>query len=238
MIPRTDILITFRSAAPYRVEDYLRKLVDSVVKNTPSYGRFIFVDDQSDAIGRDFIERVADEFPTSILIRTHAQHWFTRATNLGLKVSRTERVVALNCDTVCGEGWLEELYDVWDEANKQTGKKVGLVGSTWSREESRRWAPTTYPAYVTGHCYLAGLQALNDAANSRGTPGRFLDETSLQNAHIRSDIEICGRLNLLGYLTVSSFKSEVEHFGGKSWGYDLTAVNSITPQYLAMLDGK
>lgn len=240
MIPKTDIVVTVRSTRQYPIEDYLRNCVDSVVKNTTSIGRFIFVDDNSDGIGREFIDSVADQFPTSLLIRTHSQHWFTRSTNLGLKMSRTERVVALNSDTCCHEGWLEELYGVWDEVENQTGGrvKVGLVGSVTSMEEPRRWGVTVYPQYVTGHCWLLDMKAMHDAANSRGTPGKFLDETSIPNAHIRSDIEICGRLNTLGYLTVQSFKSVVEHYGGKSWGYNLPSVNAIEAGYLNMLDGR
>ena len=74
--------------------------------------------------------------------------------------------------------------------------------------------------------------------NRRGTPGSFLDTTRQDMAHIRSDIELSVGLNQMGYLTVRSFKSHVNHWGGKSWGMCLPDVNAITKDYLNILDGK
>ena len=237
MIPKTDILITFRSSAPYRTEGYLRDLVDSIVANTPKCYRFIFVDDDCDDIGRAFVDNVANEFPTSLLIRTHLQHWFTRATNIGLRQVRTERAIALNVDTFCGHGWLEELYEVWAEVEKQSNMPVGLVGSVRSCEEARRWdlTPNASFNYVTGHAWMLNMKAVQHVITARGS---FLDESRLDMAHIRSDVEVCLLLNKLGYLTVRSFKSHVDHFGGKSWGLSLPTVNAIELGYLNVLDGK
>lgn len=238
MLPKTDIVITYRSTREFPTEGYLKQCVDSVVENTSACYRFIFVDDNSDVEGRGFLQEIADLYPTSILIQTRMRNWFTRASNIGLRHVRTHKAVLLNSDTICRAGWLKELYDVWDEVEMETQRRVGLVGSVLSRQEQRRYELSPAPGYVTGHCWLLSMPALSEAADSRGTPGEYLDTTNVDMAHIRSDIEICTMLRGLGYLCVNAFKSEVDHLGGKSWGMNLQNLWPITPQYLRCLDGK
>jgi hypothetical protein len=126
-------------------------------------------------------------------------------------------------------GWLEELQGVWEECEAQ-GMKVGLVGSTMSMEEGRRWEATTGADYVTAHCLLVSMHALTEVSVKRGTPGIYLDETKQIALHIRSDVFLSYDLNALGYGTVRSFKSKVGHHGGKSWAYNLAAINSVSLQ--------
>ena len=122
-------------------------------------------------------------------------------------------------------GWLEELFAVRDEAQAQ-GKKVGLVGSVYSADEQRRWDETQKPNYVTGHCWLLNMRALEECAVSRGTPGWYLDELTQRNAHIFSDNEICYQMNDLGWSPLRSFKSAVGHdASGASWGHNLGLLN-------------
>lgn len=235
MTPKTDIIIAVRGTREFPIEKDFEVCVDSVVQHTTNY-RFVFVDDCSDGHAADVVSSVAAKFPDSILIRTHTQNWFTRAYNKGLRMVRTPRAIALNADTIVGERWLEELYECWAEA--EAVSKVGLVGSVWSAEEGRRWAGTEQNrGYVTGHCWLLSMEAMAEASMSRGQPGWYLDETNPLNAHIRSDIEICWRLNGLGYQTLQCFKSYVMHLGGRSWGHQLARVQCLTQQDLARIDG-
>jgi len=236
MAPHTDIVIPVHGTREFPVEDIFQTCVASVAQHTVSY-RFIFVDDASDSHCSAMVDKVAQHYPNSVLLRTHTQNWFTKAVNKGLRLVRTPRAVVLNCDTVVDAGWLDELYDVWTEVEQQTMKPVGLVGSVLNHDVVMRWRYTIPPHYVTGHCWLLSMDVIARAAAERGMPGWYLDEMNPANAHIRSDIEICHRLNGMGFLTVESFKSAVGHMGGKSWGHLLSSISVLTPEYLRKIDG-
>jgi len=219
--PPTDIVIGIRITREFPVEEMVGTCWESLYTHTHNF-RPIVVDDSSDEQGARFIEGLIKGRRDIILIRTHFQHWYTRAFNLGLRMVRTPTVVLLNCDTVLDTGWMEELYAVKDEVAQQG--RVGLVGSTMSLEEPRRYEVCRHPGYVTAHCWLADMQALFEASASRGMPGIYLDETNPLMIHIRSDVEMSYKMMELGWLCVSSFKSLVGHAGGRTWGYQLGAI--------------
>jgi GT2 family glycosyltransferase len=227
LTPNTDIVIPIRLTKEFAVADaYFSKCISSLREYTHNF-RPIFVDDNSDVDRQRDIEAAAELFPSSILVRTHKQRWFTRAINLGLSLARTTWVVTLNCDVVLNPGWLEELYTLRDLFVQQN-KRVGLVGSVFSESESRRFEECRHPGYVTGHAVLQSIYALHDVANSRGTPGIFYNEIDPLMIHIRSDVEICYRMMSLGWTCVSAFKSYVGHEAGKTWGHLLHRIpNSL-----------
>lgn len=231
MTPETDIVICVRGTRRYPIEQDFERCVDSLVKTTSNF-RLILVDDDSDEIASAVVGRVSEWFDNSILVKTRFQRWFTRAYNLGLRLVRTPRAVILNADTILGEGWLDELYAVWADA-EAAGHRVGLVGSALSDAELRRWIGTREPGYVTAHCSLLSMQAITEASAQRGQPGIYLDETRQDAIHIRSDVFICYELNRLGYVTIQSHKSRVGHAGGKSWGHDLYSINGLTLQQVS-----
>lgn len=227
MTPQTDIVISVRGTRRFPIEKDFESCVASVVAHTSNF-RFIFVDDNSDDEGRAVISRVADQYPNSLLIRTGRQNWFTRAYNKGLRLVRTPKSVLLNADTVVDNGWLDELYDVWADAELQPGVRVGLVGSVFSAPEQRRYINIAYPGYVTGHCWLVSMQAIFEASAQRGMPGWYLDETRQDAIHIKSDVYLCYDLQKLGYQCLQSHKSPVGHIGGRSWGYQLGECLSVS----------
>lgn len=237
MNPFTDILICVHATEEFPCEKEFLACVGSVCAHTANY-RFIFVDDCSSPSASKVIMDCASTFHSSLYLRTHSQNWFTRAHNRGLRLVRTEKAVMLNCDTVVGPGWLDEMYVCWQEANAAGGGRVGLVGSVYSAEEPRRWFSTKDQAYVTGHCWLVDMEIMEEASKDRGQPGRYLNELDYRHAHIHSDVELCWRLNRMGYQTIQSHKSHVQHYGGRSWGHRLSSVYEITPEYLNSLDGQ
>lgn len=220
MAPQTDIIIPVHDAV-----DYTTACVDSVFTHTKDF-RLILVDDFSQRDATDYLLGALKRDPTALYIRTAQQKWFTRASNLGLRMVRTQRCVLLNSDCVVDEGWLDELYNVWSDA-EASGLRVGLVGSHLSGEEPRRWANTIEPGYVTGHCYLLSVPILSDLADRRGNPGWYFDEVHREAVHINSDRYLCYEMNKAGYSPVVSFKAAVGHHGGKSWGYNLARINQI-----------
>lgn len=232
MTPPTDIVICVRATREFPMEGYFEKCVDTLTATTHNF-RLLIVDDNSDLEGANVVARVASRFPGAKLIRTYFQHWFTKAYNLGLRLARTPRVVLLNADTELGAGWLEELYDVWEDFERSSGRRVGLVGSVFSGDEQRRYIETVRPGYTTGHAWLVSMQALYDVSARRGQPGIYLDETSPLNIHIRSDVELCWTMNDIGWATITSFKSAVGHHGGKSWGHNVARVQCLTLEEVA-----
>ena len=220
MNPNTDIVIAIRARREFPAEIDFEKCIDSIVAHTHNY-RLIVVDDDSDSPGTEKIYEIMYRYAESILIRTHKQHWFTRAYNTGLRLVRTPWAVLLNCDVVVDTGWLPELYAVKDIVEQETKARVGLVGSVLSVEEPRRYSICNIPGYVTGHCHLVNMQAMQEASERRGHPGWYLDEVNPLMIHIRSDVEICHSLMAHGWHCVSSYKSLVGHTGAKCWGQQL-----------------
>lgn len=221
--PFTDIVVPVHNA-----NSYVRHMIETLHQNTVDF-RLIIVDDYSDEPTREFLygPDCLGRDGRNLYVRTNSQRWFTRASNLGLRLVRTERAVVLNSDCDIGVGWLEELHSIFDEVTAQ-GIKVGLVGSTMTNEDDpRRYEQTQKPNYVTGHCILLNMAAVGEIAASRGTPGWFFDETRQDSIHINSDRYICYDLNAIGYATIAGFKSWVGHHFAKSWGADLGRVMNL-----------
>ena len=225
----TDIVIPIHGAL-----EFLRGCIASVSEHTRTGFRLILVDDFTEAhdmVG--FLNDIRHSLPETIVVTTGKQKWFTRASNIGLRLARTERVVLLNSDTLCREGWLDELYSVWNSIESE-GKKVGCVGSVHSPSSESRWSEPIEPNYVTMHAVLLSMKALSEVADRRGTPGWYFDETRQDAIHIRSDRYLSYDLNRLGYTTAISFHSHVAHIGGggKSWGHNLGKVSDLRTEDL------
>jgi len=227
--PFCDIVIPIHGAL-----DDLKECLSTLQAHTRDY-RLILVDDCSEREVTNFLLDFGQANPSTILIRTFRQRWFTRASNLGMRLLRTERSVLLNSDCVLDEGWLEELFAVWDDFQVQNPqRRIGLVGSVLSAEEPRRYADIVQSGYVTGHAWLFSVSAFYDVSASRGMPGFYLDETKVGAAHIHSDREMCWDLNRLGMATLMSFKSAVGHKGGRSWGHNLALLTGLNATTLDM----
>ena len=225
-----DIVIPVHATREHPTEKCFEYCLDTLADTTNVDYRLIIVDDFSDVHGQMIISYLAQQHRAckdAIYHRTPKQKWFTRAVNIGLSYVQTERALCLNSDVILTPGWLEELYAVWDNAAFVTGRKVGLVGSVMSPHDPRRWIETRKPDYVTGHAWLLSMEAMHAVANSRGTPGKFLDETKIECIHIKSDVYLCYDMNRLGYGTFIATKSNVGHEGGKSWGHNLAKVFSL-----------
>lgn len=222
MTPETDIVIGVRNS-----QTVLPQCLDTLSCFTKNF-RVIFVTDDTNSEDHRIVDEFCVGHKSSLKVVTYKQRWFTRAFNLGLRMVRTPWAVALNSDTVLGEGWLDELYAVRDayRDEAQSATTVGLIGSVLSEEEPRRYFETQCPGYVTGHCWLLNMKALDECSLVSGTPGIYLDEQKAENIHIRSDVDLCHRMNKLGYATLQSHKSAVGHKFGHSWGLNLGAIPS------------
>jgi glycosyltransferase involved in cell wall biosynthesis len=222
-VPQTDIVVPVHDAL-----EYAQQCIDSIFAHTPNCFRLILVDDFSQPETTAYLLSVLQRQPESLYVRTAQKKWFTRASNIGLRLVRTQRCILLNSDCVLDSGWLDELYSVWSDAEATLiGRRLGLVGSHLSVEEQRRWGDYSEPGYVTGHCLLLSIPVLWEVSEKRGNPGWYLDEIHREAAHINSDRFLSYELNRMGYATVASFKAAVGHHGGKSWGHNLGVLQSI-----------
>lgn len=217
-----DIVVPIHNA----LED-LKECLATIQEHTRNY-RLILVDDCSQDDVQDFLREFGKQNRSTIVIRGNKQRWFSRNSNLGLRLVRSSPCILLNSDCVVGSGWVEELQFCWDDAiNQNPAVRVGLVGSTFSEPEKRRYAFVNEPGYVTGHCWLVSIHAMAEVSAQRGMPGWYFDEQQQITAHIRSDLYMSYDLNRLGYATIASFKALVGHKGFKSWGGDLNKVAGI-----------
>ena len=212
---KTDIVIPVRNAPLYVV-----RCIESVMKHTNSF-KFIFVDDESKPETSYYLQGIQRAFPSTIIIRTGFQKWFTRASNLGLRLVQTQFTCLLNSDCEVHENWLEELYWVWEDMKTQ-GRNPGLIGSVTSHEEGRRWCETSEPNYITGHCLFFDINQMRNIVRDQfGRDLEILDHRTIEQAHINSERLLCYDLNRIGFHTAVSYKSWVDHEAGKSWGHDL-----------------
>lgn len=221
-----DVCMCVHATRQHPSETYFLTCVNQLRQTLPDH-RLILLADACDEQAWQVVLDVAKQDRRTLLVRTGYQRWFTRAYNIALRLVRTPQALLLNTDLEFGSGWLEEMQACWREVEAQ-GHRVGLVGSVFSAEEGRRYMLSYPPDYVTAHCWLVDMHAITQASVDRGTPGWYLDETSQLMIHIRSDVELSQRLNGCGFTTIKSFKSQVGHHGGKSWGHNLAMINGVT----------
>lgn len=227
--PFTDIVIPVHDALPF-----LQHCVDTVCQHTKNF-RIIFVDDYSDEMTQAYLRQALKDHPDWLCVRTGKQKWFTRASNLGLRLVRTEKALLLNSDCEVNEDWLGEMHAVWNDVEQQRpGVRIGLVGSIACDLNLPRWIEThvNKKGYVTGHCYLMSIPVINELATRRGTPGWYFNEKEVEQIHIASDRILCWDLNQNGFTTIGAYHAAVGHHGGKSWGHNLGSI----PATLAEVD--
>ena len=217
MTPQTDIVLPVHNAF-----NLVKKTVEQLYASTTNF-RLIVVDDFSDTETREFLygPECTGRDPRNLYVRTNKQKWFTRASNTGLRLVETPRAALINSDMEFSPGWLEELYSCWEEFEQQTSRRVGLVGHTQDMVTPARWEETREPNYVTGHCVLYSMAALQEISERRGDPGRYLDEVHREAIHINSDRYANYEMNKAGWATLKSFKANCGHVGFGSWNADV-----------------
>lgn len=118
MEKKVDIIICVHDA----YED-VRKCIKSVQKNTACAYRLIIVDDGSAEQTRQYLESVAQQNKSTLLLRNEEGHGYTVAVNMGIRKSTAEYVVLLNSDTEVPDGWLVKLLSAFKE-----DETVGIAG--------------------------------------------------------------------------------------------------------------
>ncbi len=119
-----------------RLTDLCRRCLETIREHSRDY-RLIFIDNGSPEFDR--IKPELDRHP-HLLIRNTENVGFVKATNQGIWMSRSPRVVLLNNDTEVAPGWLDLL-----EAGFGAAPKVGIVGPRMRVDD-----PSLKPCWQSG----------------------------------------------------------------------------------------
>jgi glycosyltransferase involved in cell wall biosynthesis len=227
MTPPTDVIIPVHNALPQ-----LRECLEYLEKNTKDY-RLILVNDWSGPDTVNFMNEYTATHSDVRMVSTDKQKWFSRASNIGLKLTTSDWFVLLNSDTIPRPGWLEELYAVRDEVMATVSPQVAVVAGHVARDPSYpRWQNVKHPAYATGHCFLINRLAYN--AMCERNHGVFFNERDVNQIHINSDRIVCWEFMEMGWLIIRACNCEIDHVGGSSWRrtdtgeHDLQTVGKLT----------
>ena len=97
--------------------------VESIMANTSYPYRIIAVDNASDDLTRDFLDKFKEKYPEKmIIIRNSENLGNTIAVNQGIKESRADYVCILDNDTEVAWGWLSEMVKI-----AESEPDIGLV---------------------------------------------------------------------------------------------------------------
>ncbi|HKC66197.1 MAG TPA: glycosyltransferase, partial [Pyrinomonadaceae bacterium] len=117
-VPRASIVIvTYNNLS-------LNKLcLESILRNTEHLNYEVIVVDNNSSDGTpEFLRRLSAEHSNIRVILNTENHGFAKANNQGIAVSKGERIVLLNNDTVVPPGWLNRLLKYLDDT------QIGMVG--------------------------------------------------------------------------------------------------------------
>jgi GT2 family glycosyltransferase len=104
--------------------DDVKRCLQSVKTHRSKKFNLIIVDDGSDKVTEEYLERFQKNNTDWVtLIRHSKPAGYTKSANVGLKASNADFTIILNSDTVVTDGWAEKMADV---AIKNKG--VGIVG--------------------------------------------------------------------------------------------------------------
>ena len=131
--------------------EYVQRCLESVLSRSTVKFRVVIVNDGSDQPTTDWLRGLSSRVDRVDLVETHGPIGYTRAANLGLRATQTDRVVLLNSDTIVPRLWLEGLLECM-----ASDDKIGIVGplsnaATWQSvpervDKSGGWAVKRTPA--------------------------------------------------------------------------------------------
>lgn len=219
-----DIVIPVRNAT-----EYFRNCVDTIEANTLDQNtksfRFIIVDDFSDPEHAEVIRATVSRFSNALYIRTQKQRWFSRASNIGLRLVNSEWCVLINSDCTVAPGWMTHLDSIRDDFQaKHPEKRLGVIGHHNAGPNSPSWDEQFNPSYVTGHLLFFHTPTIREISVIRGTPGLIFDERYQEGIHIATDRWLSWEMNKLGISPIYAYGDWAAHHGGKSWNYNTAKV--------------
>lgn len=99
---------------------FTRDCIESIFKNTDGSYRLIIIDNASGEETKKYLEELARENPSVLLVRNNENTGFVKAMNQGMSLSKAPYICLLNNDTLVMKGWLKTMIDI-AEAHKDIG---------------------------------------------------------------------------------------------------------------------
>ena len=90
--------------------EHTRKCIDNIYANSGLNFKIIAIDNASDTPTKTYLEQLNKEHSNFTLIRNEQNLGFIRASNQGLKLSKSPYSCLLNNDAYVTKNWLERLY--------------------------------------------------------------------------------------------------------------------------------
>lgn len=209
---------------------FLERFLGTLISNTPKETAEIIIIDN--ASSDDSIKWLGDYFPEIRIIQLDQNYGFAGGYNKGLSQTEAEYFLLLNSDIEVPENWLQPLVNLMDKDNS-----IGICGPkliSWHERDKFEYAGASggfidtfaYPfcrgrifdTCETDHgqynnildCFWISGAALLIRSELFSTAGGF-DEKFF--AH-QEEIDLCWRVQNLGYRVVIQPESEVYHIGG------------------------
>jgi len=208
-----------------------RHLEPDVVQN------LIIVDDCSGSEMKAYLERVAAERDCVQLIRLDSQHYYTKASNIGLRRSSAQYRTLLNSDTVVTKDWIHKIRDAFS-----ISPEIGIVGplsnaaSTQSvpfiKSSANQTAINTLPSDVSIDEFARFIEVAATGVLPPFTPlvhgfcltlsSRVIDEIGLFDEELfprgyGEENDYCFRAENAGFILCIALDAFVYHVKSKSY---------------------
>ena len=199
--------------------DFTKKCIESVFKNTDYAFHLIIVDNASDNLTMDYLDKLArDKKETVTLIRNDKNLGFVKAVNQGISRSSAPYVCLLNNDTEVARGWLKEMINVAEKkkdigivnANSNTlgcRARFGQSVESLAKDLKSHSGEYTVLAWATGFCMLIKQKVIDEA-------GLFDEIYGMGNFE---DADFSKRAQKIGYSSVCAVASYVYHCERRSF---------------------
>jgi GT2 family glycosyltransferase len=103
----------------YNALDYVKKLLDSLLKNFDfNTGEIIIINDCSNNVTSAYLEGFAREHYNFKLLKNHDNSGFAKSCNRGLKEAKNDILVLLNSDTEIPQGFNRKIIDCFNSDSK------------------------------------------------------------------------------------------------------------------------
>lgn len=215
------IIVNFRS------EHNLKECIASIYNKTPSFGKEVIIVNNDQ---RETLEVIKKAFPEIRIIESGGNIGFGRANNLGARNAQGEFLFFLNPDARMLSGKLNDIFEQFSE-----NKNIGAIGAKLVTKEGKiqKWSAgekINLFSILRNNIGLSGdkkiwLSPVKKnvfwvAATALFIPKKLFEKTGgfdEQMFMYFEDIDLCKRINNLGYKILYYPSFEVLHLGGESY---------------------
>jgi GT2 family glycosyltransferase len=213
----------------WNTKEFLRNCLNSIYENLPPFSLEIIVVDNASSDGSQ--DMVKKEFPEVILIENSLNLGYSKANNIGFKLSKGRYILFLNSDTIVHRDTLSKALDfmkLYDDA--------GVMGcKTLNSDGSLQYSAFNFPSPIRIFAYITGLNRLFKISRFKNfskvrlidyVQGSFLltrrdilesiggfDENFFM---YNEDVDLCKRLWNLGFKVYYNPDISITHYLGGS----------------------